>query len=167
VLESQQPQEGAGVDIKHVTYDDIGDIVLTADSDTQIISPYNSLNSQINQFLRKGDEAFNVGDKVMTVRNTRYYCNGDIGIITNIDEKGTLVVNIDGKNVSITKAHTEDIVLAYAVTVHKMQGSEAPRIMFFVPENDSLISNRLMYTAFTRAKSKLEVYYYTNNEETL
>lgn len=73
----------------------------------------------------------------------------------------TITVEIDGKEVDITAAHREDLVLAYAITIHKMQGSEAERVIVFIPKDDRLVDKRMLYTALTRAKSQLELYYYT------
>lgn len=161
VLHGKKLESGKGFQIKTIDFDDIGEIILSNNENTQILSPYNDLNTQINAFLRKGEADFNVGDKIMTVKNTKKYCNGDIGIITKIDGNGTVTIDIDGREVAITKAHREDLVLAYAITIHKMQGSEAERVIVFIPENDRLIDKRMLYTALTRAKSQLELYYYT------
>lgn len=163
VLENKPIKSGAGVTIKTISYMDIGQYIATNDKNTQIITPYNSLNEQINEFLRTGKDMFNVGDKVMTIRNTKEYCNGDIGYITKIDGKGTIHVKIEDKTVKITTAHYEDLTLAYSITVHKMQGSEASRVMIFIPIGDNLIEKRLIYTAITRARNVLELYYFTPN----
>lgn len=160
ILQGKKLENGEGFQVKTIDFDDIGEIVLSNNENTQILSPYNDLNAQINAFLRKGEADFNVGDKVMTIKNTKKYCNGDIGIVTKINGGGTITVDIDGREVAITKAHREDLVLAYAITIHKMQGSEAERVIVFVPENDRLIDKRMLYTALTRAKSQLELYYY-------
>lgn len=163
-LSGKPIRPGRGVSVSEITYDDIGDILLSA-KDAQILSPYNELNAQINDFLKKGEGAFNVGDKVMLTRNTKEYCNGDIGIIADIDEKGTADVLVDGKKIRITKAHYEDLTLAYAITVHKMQGSEAERVIVFIPKGDAPTDRRMLYTAITRARSSLEIYYYTDSKE--
>lgn len=160
ILQGKKLENGEGFQVKTIDFDDIGEIVLSNNENTQILSPYNDLNAQINAFLRKGEADFNVGDKVMTIKNTKKYCNGDIGIVTKINGGGTITVDIDGREVAITKTHREDLVLAYAITIHKMQGSEAERVIVFVPENDRLIDKRMLYTALTRAKSQLELYYY-------
>lgn len=131
------------------------------EKDVQIITPYNDLNARINEYLRAGEDDLNVGDKVIALKNTKEYCNGDIGYITAIDfRKGRLTVNFEGRTVVITKAHRYDIQLAYAITIHKMQGSEASRVIVFIPQRDRFIDKRMLYTAVTRAKKKLEVYYY-------
>lgn len=163
VLQNRPMKSGAGVIIKTISYMDIGQYISTNDKNTQIITPYNSLNAEINEFLRTGADMFNVGDKVMTIVNTKEYCNGDIGYITKIDGKGTIYVKIEDKTVKITPAHYEDLILAYSITVHKMQGSEAKRVMIFIPTNDNLIEKRLLYTAITRARNELELYFFTPN----
>lgn len=154
---------GRGVTVRHISFMEIGDL-LTRDEDTQIISPYNDLNRQINAFLRKGEEQLNEGDKIMTIRNTKSYCNGDIGTVVSADSKG-VTIEIEGKRIVVKNSHRKDITLAYAITVHKMQGSEAKRVMVFLPENDSMVDKRLLYTAVTRAREELEVCYYTNPME--
>lgn len=160
VLDDKPLQSGRGVLVKEVTFDDIGNIVSTIDDDTQILSPYNNLNAQINSFLKKGEGEFNVGDRVMTVRNTKSYCNGDMGVVKGIDSKGTITIDIEGKDVKITKAYCNDLMLAYSVTIHKMQGSEMDRIIVILPKHDNLVEKRMIYTAVTRARKELEVYYY-------
>lgn len=100
----------------------------------------------------------------MTIRNTKSYCNGDIGTVVSANSKG-VTIEIEGKRIVVKNSHRKDITLAYAITVHKMQGSEAKRVMVFLPENDSMVDKRLLYTAVTRAREELEVYYYTNPME--
>lgn len=126
---------------------------------SQIISPYNQFNAEINRKLRKGDAELNIGDKVMTVRNTKDYSNGDIGMITGIDETG-FTLKINHNTVKVPVSHRDDIQLAYAITVHKMQGSESDRVIVFIPKNSCMMNIRMLYTAFTRAKNELTVYYY-------
>lgn len=125
---------------------------------SQIISPYNWFNAEINRKLRKGDAELNVGDKIMTVRNTKDYSNGDIGMITGIDETG-FTLRINNNTVKVPVSHKNDITLAYAITVHKMQGSESERVIVFMPKNSCMMNVRMLYTAFTRAKRELTVYY--------
>ena len=103
----------------------------------------------------------NVGDKVIALKNTELYCNGDIGYIVKKDcRKGSITVDFEGRIVEVTKAHKDDIDLAYAITVHKMQGSEAERIQVFIKKGDTFVDKRMLYTAVTRARKQLEIYYY-------
>lgn len=126
---------------------------------SQIISPFNQFNAEVNRKLRKGDAELNVGDKIMTIRNTKDYSNGDIGMITAVDEAG-FTLQINNNTVKVPVSHKDDITLAYAITVHKMQGSESERVIVFIPKNSRMLSVRMLYTAFTRAKNELMIYYY-------
>ena len=136
----------------------------------QIITPYNKLNKIINDHMKKGAFEFNTGDKVIMTRNTKSYCNGDIGYIRSIsmtdDTPGitgfrsgfVMDVDIEGETVSVGTEQYDDIALAYAITVHKMQGSECEQILMVVPDNTQCISNtKLLYTAVTRARKELDV----------
>ena len=154
---------GRGVTVKHIGINEIGN-VLTTDKDTQIISPYNELNNRINTLLKVGEHDLNIGDKVMLTRNTNDYCNGDIGTITNISEDHTFTIQIEGRTVSVANKHADDITLAYAITVHKMQGSESRKVILFIPEYSN-IDKRMLYTAITRAREELEIYYYMIGKE--
>lgn len=159
-LNNRTLTEGKGVKIKEINFYAIPDIVETTDRHTQILSPYNDLNSGINDYLKRGNEDLNIGDKVIMIANTKQYSNGDIGYIEKFDDNDNVYVLIDGKSIKITEAHQKDIKLAYAITIHKMQGSEIDRVILFVPKNDNFVSNRMMYTALTRAKKEIEIYYY-------
>lgn len=155
---------GRGVLVKEIEWEEMGDIFeennFDEGSSVQIISPFNALNAKINAHLRKGNYPFNVGDKIMTVKNTENYCNGDIGYVTKIDPlKDTMTINIEGKSIDITEKHMQEVTLAYAITVHKMQGSEAEKVIVFLPKNKN-IDKRMLYTAVTRARKELEIYYY-------
>lgn len=121
---------------------------------------------------RNGDDIFRVGDKVMQVKNNydlKYkwvkngnICgegeglyNGDIGYITEIDDDSrTVSVLFDGEKLAEYEfGAMEDLVLAYATTVHKAQGSEFPVVVMPVTSGPPMLLNRnLLYTAITRAK---------------
>jgi len=156
-LEEKTLFSGKGVKIEKIDWDEIGYRILEA-QDAQILSPYNELNSEINWFLRVGDDDLNVGDKVMTICNHENYCNGDIGYIIKKDACG-ITIKIEGRNVFVPEKNKKDIVLAYAMTIHKMQGSESDRVIVFLPSH-RLIEKRMLYTAITRARKELEIYYY-------
>lgn len=161
VLNGRKIHSGRSVIVRHIDFDEIGDI-LVADDDVQILSPYNELNVEINYFLRKGEDDLNINDKVIMLKNTKNYCNGDIGFITAIDRK-SITIDIEGRKVKVTPAKRNHISLAYSITIHKMQGSESDRVILFIPD-DYTISRRMMYTAVTRAKKELEIYYYKRKE---
>lgn len=122
-----------------------------------------ALNKQLQQllnptgaFMRYGDSIFRMGDKVMTIRNNYSvgYFNGDIGIICSVTDD-SLIVQIDDTKVEMTKDLLDDLVLAYATTIHKSQGSEyATAIVVLPPEPRSMLQRNLLYTAITRAKKR-------------
>jgi exodeoxyribonuclease V alpha subunit len=105
--------------------------------------------------LRRGFRFFREGDKVMQVRNNydKLIFNGDIGRITRImPDNEAMTVRFD-ESVDIEKSELEDIVPAYAVSVHKSQGSEFPCIVTPVTTQHFIMLKRnLIYTAVTRAK---------------
>ena len=83
--------------------------------------------------------------------------NGDIGLIkyVNIKEK-TLTVNFDGRNVVYKESELEELTLAYAITIHKSQGSEYPIVVMPVTlEHKVMLYRNLLYTGITRAKNVL------------
>ena len=161
VLQGKEIISGQGVTIRNIPYAEIGSIANTNNENTQIMSPFNDLNKKINDFLKKGERNFNVGDKIITLVNTEEYCNGDIGKVIRIDDEEEIIeVKIEDKNIQIPFKDLKNISLAYSLTIHKMQGSEAKRIICFLPTNRK-IDKRMLYTAITRAKKELEIYYYT------
>lgn len=80
--------------------------------------------------------------------------NGDSGTICDIDRKNDIVaVDYDGRIVEYTLPELEDISLAYAITVHKSQGSEYPAIIMPVmTQHYVMLQRNLLYTAITRGK---------------
>lgn len=161
VLEDRPVQSGRGVIVREIEFNEMQYIFDKDDQNSQIIAPRNDLCREINLFLRKGEDIMNVGDKVIALKNTELYCNGDIGyIVKKDDRKGSITVDFEGRIVEVTKAHRDDIDLAYAITVHKMQGSEAERIQVFIKKGDTFVDKRMLYTAVTRARKQLEIYYY-------
>ena len=144
---------------------------LASPSQVQIMSPYNRFNRKINDILKKKNEngkRFSVNDKVIAVRNTEDYCNGDVGFVTDVPERGIQIQFEDGRRVYVEQANMDDIQLAYSITVHKMQGSECKRVYLFLPKKDKgIIGKRLLYTAVTRAKDELFIYYYDEDEARL
>ncbi len=118
------------------------------------------LNPSANVQVEWSDRLFRVGDKVMQTKNDydKGVFNGDVGFIRRIDkenltvavefleEAGPMLVGYDFHEL-------EELVLAYAVTVHKSQGSEYPAIILpLFKEHRMLLQRNLLYTAITRAK---------------
>ena len=114
---------------------------------------------------------FQSGDKVMQTRNNYELAwrgadgiagtgvfNGEIGTIINVNlEAGALSVELDdGRKVLYEKDNLDDLDAAFAMTVHKSQGSEYPVVILAVPNQTALLNNRnLLYTAITRAKKQI------------
>ena len=120
-----------------------------------------------------GDRIFRVGDKVMQTRNNYQIAwevpgrfgipvetgsgifNGDMGIVKRIDEFGHVIeIEFDeGRVVDYPFGDLEDLEHAYAVTIHKSQGSEYPAVLIPILSGPSMLMTRnLLYTAVTRAK---------------
>ncbi|MBP7707662.1 MAG: ATP-dependent RecD-like DNA helicase [Candidatus Aminicenantes bacterium] len=140
----------------------------------QVISPMykgvvgvENLNAELQKRLNPGGEGLPAGsrvfkarDKVMQLRNDydKDVFNGDIGSVVHADRaKVRLLVDFDGRTVCYEKDELADITLAYAVSVHKAQGSEYQAVVMpLLTQHYIMLQRNLFYTALTRAK-KLSV----------
>ena len=99
---------------------------------------------------------YKTGDKVIHLKNNyqKNVFNGDIGTITNINIKENIIcVNYYGKTVTYNIEETNNLALAYAITIHKSQGSEYPAIIVpIMTSHFMLLFRNLIYTAITRGK---------------
>ena len=136
-------------------------------NEVQVLSPMHKglmgcqhLNTVLREALnpqaktRSGAGGFSPGDKVMQVRNNYdlEVFNGDVGLVSFCDEESCRV-DLPGQSVSYTSADIADLSLAYAVTVHKSQGSEYPAVVICLGNEHYVLLNRpLLYTAVTRGK---------------
>jgi len=139
-------------------------------NDIQVLSPMHkgmvgaaNLNAQLQQRLNPSGEGivfgagtYRVGDKVMQIRNDydKNVFNGDIGRIVSINrETRELGVDFDGRRVAYDFTEMDEVALAYAVSVHKAQGSEFPAvIMPVLTQHYILLQRNLIYTAVTRGR---------------
>jgi len=100
---------------------------------------------------------FRRGDKVMQTRNNydKDVYNGDIGFISVLDViEHLLTVDFDGRPVTYDWSESDQLTLAYAVSVHKAQGSEFPAVVMpVVTQHYTMLQRNLLYTAITRARS--------------
>ena len=100
---------------------------------------------------------YRTGDKVMQTRNNydKDVFNGDIGFIKSIDTLEQAVnVDFDGKFVTYDWSEADELTLAYAISVHKAQGSEFPVVVLpVVPQHFMMLQRNLLYTAITRARN--------------
>ena len=108
-----------------------------------------------DRVVRRG-VTFALGDKVMQLENDydREVYNGDLGRVSAIDHaQGQMLVTIDGRPLAYGFGELERLMPAYAVTVHKAQGSEYPVIVLpLARQHGRMLRRNLVYTAITRAK---------------
>jgi exodeoxyribonuclease V alpha subunit len=139
--------------------------------DIQVLCPMNrggvgarSLNLELQAALNPpGDDrverfgtTFARGDKVMQVENDyeREVYNGDLGIVRRIDrESSELVAAFDGRDVAYGFDELDELVLAYATTIHKSQGSEYPVVVIpLTTQHYPMLARNVIYTGVTRGK---------------
>jgi exodeoxyribonuclease V alpha subunit len=138
--------------------------------DVQVLSPMHkgvlgveNLNRHLQRALnpdgrphRRGGVEFRVGDKVMQTRNNYELevFNGDIGLLMDYDEKdGSLSVGYDDRVVLYNAADAEDLVVAYATTIHKAQGSEYTAVVLPLhTQHYAMLARNLLYTAVSRGR---------------
>jgi exodeoxyribonuclease V alpha subunit len=138
--------------------------------DVQVLSPMHrgivgaqNLNMALQNALNpkgitldRGGRVFRVNDKVMQIRNNydKDIFNGDIGRIRRIDQENQEVrVDFDGRSVTYDFSELDELVLAYAISIHKAQGSEYPAVVFpLTTQHFMMLQRNLLYTAVTRAK---------------
>ena len=143
--------------------------------DIQVLTPMHkgivgagNLNTRLQAALNpvkegivRGEKAYRVGDKVMQIRNNygREVFNGDIGRIKGIfPDLQEVVVMFDGREVVYEYTDLDEIVLAYAISVHKSQGSEYPAIVIpILTQHYILLQRNLIYTAVTRGRELVVV----------
>lgn len=143
-------------------FDPVEDIQVLTPMHRGIVGAVN-LNAALQKTLNpgeagfvRGNRSFRVRDKVMQIRNNydKEVYNGDIGRIQGIDsEEQSVTIAFDGRNVVYDFSEMDEIVLAYAVSVHKAQGSEYPVvIMPVLIQHYMLLQRNLIYTAVTRGR---------------
>ncbi len=138
--------------------------------DIQVLSPMHRglvgasnlnrvLQARLNpsdQELVRGAYTLRLNDKVMQVRNNydKEVYNGDIGFVVRIDlAAATVGILFEGREVAYDTSELDEIVLAYAVSVHKSQGSEFPAVVVPVlTQHYVLLQRNLLYTAITRGR---------------
>jgi exodeoxyribonuclease V alpha subunit len=139
--------------------------------DVQVLCPMNrgglgarALNLELQQALNPPGEkrverfgwTFCPGDKVMQVVNDydRDVFNGDLGIVRRVDMEGSeVIVAFDAREVAYGFGELDELVLAYATTIHKSQGSEYPAVVIpLTTQHYTMLARNLLYTGVTRGK---------------
>lgn len=139
-------------------------------TDIQVLAPMNKggcgvhelnarlqavLNPSPAQWTQRYGVRYGTGDKVIQVRNNYELeiFNGDVGIVTAVnDQDERVLVRFDGRMVAIPFDDLDDLKLAYAMTIHKSQGSQAPAIVIpMVTQHWTMLQRNLLYTGVTRA----------------
>jgi len=136
----------------------------------QVISPMyrgivgvENLNTELQRRLNPDQDGLKLGsreiriyDKVMQIKNNydKDVFNGDIGAVVDVDKRAfRIVVSYDGRDVLYQQEELNEIVLAYAVSVHKSQGSEySAVVMPLMTQHFIMLQRNLFYTALTRAR---------------
>jgi exodeoxyribonuclease V alpha subunit len=144
--------------------------------DIQVLCPMNrgglgarALNNELKSVLNPPDEnaiqrfgwTFGAGDKVMQVENDydKDVYNGDLGFIRAVDaEAGEVLVEFDGREVAYGFGELDELVLAYATTIHKSQGSEYPAVVMpLTTQHYPMLRRKLLYTGVPRARRLLVI----------
>jgi len=172
-IEAADPEDAAAKVVKVVAERIPARFGLDPIRDVQVLCPMNrggvgarALNLALQAALNPGraDQptverfgfTYRLGDKVMQIENNydRETFNGDIGFISKIDcEEGELTVDIDGRPVVYPFGELDEVVLAYANTIHKSQGSEYQAVVIpVVTQHYAMLQRNLLYTGLTRGK---------------
>jgi len=139
--------------------------------DIQVLCPMNrgglgarSLNIELQNALNPPGEVrierfgwtFCPGDKVMQIENDydKEVYNGDLGVVSRLDmEESELTADFEGRDVVYGFAELDELVLAYATTIHKSQGSEYPAVVIpLTTQHYPMLQRNLVYTGVTRGK---------------
>jgi exodeoxyribonuclease V alpha subunit len=141
--------------------------------DVQVLSPTKrgvtgtvQLNAHLQRVLNpggseltRGDHVLRFGDKVMQIKNDydKEVFNGDVGRVVGVDtDARSLKISFDGRVVPYGREDLDKLMLAYACTVHKSQGSEYPAVVLpLLGEHYMMLQRNLLYTAVTRARQLL------------
>ncbi len=120
-----------------------------------------ALNPSSDNAITKFGITFDLNDKVMQIENNydKDVFNGDIGFINGIDkEEETVLVTFDGRDVIYSFDELDELVLCYATTIHKSQGSEYPVVIIPISTQQFMMLKRnLVYTGVTRGKKLVVV----------
>lgn len=175
MLDVNDGQEAASLVMK-AYFDEVGKHGVES---VQILSPFrrkgavgaDSLNAEIREMvnphrrqskeLKCGSRVFREGDRIIQTKNQEEVSNGEVGVIETIstDEDGETTVNIrlcDGRCVCYTEEMMSNVDWSYCISIHKSQGAEFPTVIIpLLKEHYVMLRRNLLYTAISRAKSKV------------
>lgn len=116
----------------------------------------NKISQERHRLTSRPNSQYNIGDVVICLKNNyrNGYLNGDVGFYRGKSDDCHEVL-IGNKTVNVLD---QDLELGYAITIHKSQGSEYPTMSICIPEYSAFITRKMLYTAITRAKSKVILY---------
>lgn len=170
-IEKEDPEEAADV-IRRLVCERIPKkFHFSPITDIQVLSPMNNgtcgtaelnrrlqelLNGEAKMRFKNGEKFYCLGDKVMQTSNNydKGVFNGDSGLIKRIDHaKKMFYVEFDSQTVEYEFHEADQLTLAYAVTIHKSQGSEFPAVIIpLLNQHFIMLRRNLLYTGITRAK---------------
>lgn len=169
-IKREEPAEGAEIIREIVTNRIPQSFNVNPKTDIQVLTPMHRgelgstyLNELLQSALNSGGECvqqygrtFHRGDKVMQVRNNydKDVFNGDIGFIVKLcSEDREIVVEFDGRPISYDFNELDELLLAYAISIHKSQGSEYPVVVIPLhTQHYVMLKRNLLYTALTRGR---------------
>jgi exodeoxyribonuclease V alpha subunit len=172
-VDAAEPESAAARVVELVRRHIPGRFSLDPRRDVQVLCPMNrgsagarALNAALQAALnppipgapevQRFGSTFRAGDKVMQVENDydKEVWNGDIGFVRSVDpDAQEVVVDCDGRAVSYQFGELDELVPAWAISVHKSQGSEYPAVVVpVVTQHYTMLERNLLYTAVTRGK---------------
>jgi exodeoxyribonuclease V alpha subunit len=169
-IEQEEPEKVLGIILELVKeripsrfgFDPVDDIQVLTPMHKGLVGAGN-LNQELQQALNPGPDSltrggknFRLQDKVMQIQNNyeKEVFNGDLGRIVRIDpESQEVIIDFDGRRVPYDYADLDEVVLAYACSIHKSQGSEYPAVVIpILTQHYVLLQRNLIYTAVTRGR---------------
>jgi exodeoxyribonuclease V alpha subunit len=170
-IEQEEPEKVLGIILELVKkripdgfgFDPVDDIQVLTPMHKGLVGAGN-LNVELQNVLNpepdnltRGGKNFRINDKVMQIRNNyeKEVFNGDLGRIIKIDlEAQEVIIDFDGSQVAYDYSDLDEVVPAYAISIHKSQGSEYPAVVIpILVQHYVLLQRNLIYTAVTRGKN--------------
>ena len=171
-VEARDPEDGVSKIIEIVKYRLPNRFGFDPTKDIQVLCPMNrgglgarALNVELQRALNPAQDdivverfgfTYRVGDKVMQTDNDydKEVFNGDLGYVRQIDpDAQELVIDFDGRSVEYQFGELDEVALAYAVSIHKSQGSEYPAVVIpIMMQHFMMLRRNLLYTGITRGR---------------